>query len=143
MLAAGLRAADPGPLVRAALRASGRRLIAAGHSLPLGRGRVLVVGAGKASGAMAAAAEAALGARIADGLVVVKDGYPRAHPPHPLVEAGHPVPDARGEAAARGGGERSAEACGADDLLLVLVSGGGSALPPAPVPPSRSRTSRP
>jgi hydroxypyruvate reductase len=50
------------------------------------------------------------------------------------VEAGHPVPDARGEAAARRI-RALAEAAGPDDLLLVLVSGGGSALTPAPVPP--------
>jgi glycerate 2-kinase len=121
---AGLAAADVAPLVRRALA-----------DVRLGpTGRVRVVGAGKASGAMAAAAESALGDVIADGLVVVKDGY-RA-PTHriTLVEAGHPVPDARGEAAAHRI-RALAEACGADDLLLVLVSGGGSALTPAPVPP--------
>jgi glycerate 2-kinase len=121
---AGLAAADVAPLVRRALT----------DVRPGPAGRVRVVGAGKASGAMAAAAEATLGDIIADGLVVVKDGY-RA-PTHriTLVEAGHPVPDARGEAAARRI-RAIAEACGADDLLLVLVSGGGSALTPAPVPP--------
>jgi glycerate 2-kinase len=121
---AGLAAADVAPLVRRALA----------DVRPGPTGRVRVVGAGKASGAMAAAAEAALGDVIADGLVVVKDGY-RA-PTHrvTLVEAGHPVPDARGEAAA-GRIRALAETCGADDLLLVLVSGGGSALTPAPVPP--------
>jgi hydroxypyruvate reductase len=121
---AALRAGDVHPLVRRAL---------AEVPLPT-RGRVLVVGAGKASGAMAAAAEAVLGERIADGLVVVKDGYLAETSRVRLVEAGHPVPDARGEAAAhriRG----LAESAGADDILLVLVSGGGSALTPAPVPP--------
>jgi glycerate 2-kinase len=121
---AGLAAADVAPLVRRALA----------DVRPGPTGRVRVGGAGKASGAMATAAEATLGDVIADGLVVVKDGY-RA-PTHriSLVEAGHPVPDARGEAAARRI-RGLAEACGADDLLLVLVSGGGSALTPAPVPP--------
>jgi len=121
---AALRAADVAPLVRAALGAV---------ELPA-RGRVLVVGAGKASGAMAAAAEAVLGDRIADGLVVVKDGYGAPTRRVRIVEAGHPVPDARGEAAAREIRAIS-ESAGADDLLLVLVSGGGSALTPAPVPP--------
>ncbi|HWO06684.1 MAG TPA: DUF4147 domain-containing protein, partial [Methylomirabilota bacterium] len=61
----GLAAADVDPLVRRALA-----------DVRLGpTGRVRVVGAGKASGAMAAAAESALGDVIADGLVVVKDGY--------------------------------------------------------------------
>ena len=121
---AALRAADVHPLVRHAL--AGLHLAA--------RGRVLVVGAGKASGAMAAAAEDVLGERIADGLVAVKDGYLADTTRVRLVEAGHPVPDARGEAAARQI-RVLAESAGADDLLLVLVSGGGSALTPAPVPP--------
>ena len=121
---AGLAAADVAPLVRRAL--ADVRLAPSG--------RVLVVGAGKASGAMATAAEAALGDAITDGLVVVKDGYRTATRRIRLVEAGHPVPDARGETAARQI-RAMAEAAGADDLLLVLVSGGGSALTPAPVPP--------
>jgi hydroxypyruvate reductase len=121
---AALAAADVHPLVRHALAGV----------CPAGSGRVRVVGAGKASGAMAAAAEAALGDAIADGLVVVKDGYRASTRRVRLVEAGHPVPDARGEAAAREI-RALAEDAGADDLLLVLVSGGGSALTPAPVPP--------
>ena len=121
---AALRAADVTPLVRTALE---------DVRLPP-RGRVLVVGAGKASGAMAATVEAALGERIADGLVVVKDGYRADTRRIRIVEAGHPVPDGRGEAAAREI-RALAESAGADDLLLVLVSGGGSALTPAPVPP--------
>jgi hydroxypyruvate reductase len=121
---AALRASDVGPLVRHALR---------DMRLPA-RGRVLVVGAGKASGAMAATMEAELGDRIADGLVAVKDGYRAATRRIRLVEAGHPVPDARGEEAARQI-RALAESAEADDLLLVLVSGGGSALTPAPAPP--------
>jgi hydroxypyruvate reductase len=121
---AALQAADVHPLVHRAL--ADVRLPAAG--------RVRVVGAGKASGAMAAAAEHVLGDRIVDGLVVVKDGYRADTRRVRLVEAGHPVPDARGEAAARAIGA-SADPATADELLLVLVSGGGSALTPAPVPP--------
>jgi hydroxypyruvate reductase len=83
---------------------------------------------------MAAAAEGVLGDRIADGVVVVKDGYRADTRRVRLLEAGHPVPDARGEAAARAI-RALAESAGADDLFLVLVSGGGSALTPAPVPP--------
>ena len=121
---AALAAGDVSPLVRRAL--ADVRLG--------GSGRVRVVGAGKASGAMAAAAEAVLGDAIADGFVVVKDGYGAATRRVRMVEAGHPVPDARGEAAAREL-RAVAEGAGPDDLLLVLVSGGGSALTPAPVPP--------
>ncbi len=103
---------------------------------------MLVVGAGKASGAMAAAVEDALGDRIADGLVVVKDGYLARHARVRLVEAGHPVPDERGEAAAAREIRALAESAGADDLLLVLVSGGGSALTPRRCRPSPWPTSR-
>ena len=119
-----LRAADVAPLVQRAL---------AGVRLP-DAGRVVVVGAGKASGAMAAAVEHTLGDRVAGGLVVVKNGYRADTRRIELVEAGHPVPDARGEAGAARI-RALAETLGADDLLLVLVSGGGSALTPAPAPP--------
>ena len=121
---AALAASDVRPLVFRAL---------AGIAPPE-RGRVLVVGAGKASGAMAAAVEEMWGDRIVDGLVAVKDGYLAPTRRVRLVEAGHPVPDERGAEAARDI-LVLAEAAGADDLVLVLVSGGGSALTPAPPPP--------
>ena len=92
------------------------------------------MGAGKASGAMAAAAEEALGERIAGGLVAVKDGHGAPTRHIRLVEAGHPVPDARGAAAAAEILDLVA-AAGTDDVVLVLISGGGSALLPAPVAP--------
>jgi len=121
---AALAAGDVRPLVARALAGTA----------PPERGRVLVVGAGKASGAMAAAVEAAWGDRVTDGLVAVKDGYLAPTRRVRLVEAGHPVPDERGARAAR---EIRAlvESAVADDLVLVLVSGGGSALTPAPAPP--------
>ena len=97
-------------------------------------GRVVVVGAGKASGAMASAVEEAWGDRVAGGLVVVKDGHLAETRRVQLVEAGHPVPDERGAAAAR---DLLALAlgAGAEDLVLALISGGASALTPAPAPP--------
>ena len=91
-------------------------------------------GCGKASGAMAAALERALGQRITEGLVVVKDGYTVPTRCIVLREAGHPVPDARGQAAAEAMVHRVRSA-GAEDLVVFLVSGGGSALTPAPVRP--------
>ena len=121
---AALAAGDVRPLVAQVL---------AGIAKPE-RGRVLVVGAGKASGAMAAAVEAAWGDRITDGVVAVKDGYTAPTRRVRVVEAGHPVPDERGAAAAREIRDL-AESAGAVDLVLVLVSGGGSALTPAPAPP--------
>jgi hydroxypyruvate reductase len=98
------------------------------------QGRLLVVGMGKASGAMAAAVEDALGERVSEGVVAVKDGYLAPTRRIRLLEAGHPVPDERGAAAALEI-RALAEGAGPDDLLLVLISGGGSALTPAPAPP--------
>jgi glycerate 2-kinase len=121
---AGLAAGDVRPLVLSALDRV---------ELPA-RGRVVGVGAGKASGAMAAAVEERLGARVSEGVVAVKDGH--LAPTHRirLLEAGHPVPDERGAAAAREILDLARRA-GSGDLVLVLISGGGSALAPAPAPP--------
>ncbi len=130
--------------LRAAARAIFDAALSAAHVKPLvlraldgialGEGRVLVVGAGKASGAMAAVVEEAWGERVGAGLVVVKDGHLAPTGRIRLVEAGHPVPDERGVVAAR---EilALAESAGGEDLVLVLVSGGASALTPAPAPP--------
>jgi hydroxypyruvate reductase len=126
---AALAAGDVRPLVMRALAGMAKP----DHGRVL-QGRVLVVGAGKASGAMAAAVEEAWGDRITDGVVAVKDGYTVPTRRVRLLEAGHPVPDERGAAAARQI-HALAESAGAGDVVLVLVSGGGSALTPAPVPP--------
>jgi hydroxypyruvate reductase len=92
---------------------------------------VYVVGAGKASAALARAVEAILGARIKTGMINVKydHGLPLEH--ITINEAGHPVPD---EAGLRGT-ERIVEIlekAGEKDLVLCLISGGGSALLPYP-----------
>src|SRR5206468_668297 len=96
--------------------------------------RVVVLGCGKASAAMAAAAEEVLGDRLAGGFVVVKDGCAVTVPRVEIAEAGHPVPDERGLAASARLLEL-AHAAGEESLVLFLVSGGGSALTPAPAPP--------
>jgi len=91
-------------------------------------GRTLVVGAGKAAASMALAVERHWPQDTPlEGLVLTRYGH--GIPTHRIkvVEAGHPVPDAAGEAAAR---EvlRKVQALSPGDLLLALVSGGGSAL---------------
>ena len=100
---------------------------------PPPRGRTLVIGAGKAGGAMAAAVDA-LWPRAApiSGLVVTRYGHvPPAYKAHPgrieVTEAAHPVPDAAGLAAAQRIA-RLTQGLSADDLVLCLISGGGSAL---------------
>jgi hydroxypyruvate reductase len=133
---AALAAGDVRPLVhRAVRRVDDTDLVVGDEPLALpARGRVIVVGCGKASAAMAVALEEVLGDRVVDGLVVVKDGYRAATRRIDVLEAGHPVPDARGDAAAHAILERVAGA-GAGDVVFVLISGGGSALMPSPAPP--------
>ena len=133
ILDAAIAAGDAGRLTRAAIERSGDRLVVAGRVGDAARlRRILVLGVGKASGAMAAAAEGLFNDLPLDGLVVVKERRGALPRRVPTVEAGHPVPDARGEAAADAmlALVRSATA---DDLVVCLISGGGSALAPAPV----------
>jgi glycerate 2-kinase len=102
------------------------------------KGRTIVLGAGKAGGAMAQAVEAHWPADAhLEGLVVTRYHHT---PPRPaglkqrieVVEASHPVPDAAGLAAAQ---RIMAMTCGLtqDDLVLCLISGGGSALLTLPI----------
>jgi len=101
------------------------------HLPPAPKGRLIVVGAGKASAAMARAVEDAWPGPLG-GLVVTRYGYAVPCQRIEIVEAAHPTPDAAGLAAAR----RIlalAEGAGADDAVLCLISGGGSALLPLPL----------
>src|SRR5262245_42140237 len=132
---AALSAGAVEPMVRRALRIEGTRLVAGARTWDLERlRRVVVLGCGKAGAAMARAVEGSLGDRVTEGFVVVKDGYGGPTRRIRLAEAGHPVPDARGQRAAQRLLEL-ARGAAADDLVIVLISGGGSALTPAPAPP--------
>ncbi len=96
------------------------------------RGRTLVIGAGKASAAMARAVEAAWDGPLS-GLVVTRYGHAAPCERIEIVEAAHPVPDEAGRRAA----ERImglVEGLTSDDLVLCLISGGGSALLSLPGP---------
>jgi glycerate 2-kinase len=96
------------------------------------RGRLLVIGAGKASAAMARAVEDHWAGPLS-GLVVTRYGYAVPCQRIEIVEAAHPVPDAAGEQAARRL-LQTVQGLTADDLVLCLVSGGGSSLLPLPLP---------
>lgn len=96
------------------------------------RGRTIVVGAGKASAAMAHAFERSWPGELS-GLVVTRYGHAVQCERIEIVEAAHPVPDAAGQSAAR----RILDlvsGLGADDLVVALMSGGGSALLTLPAP---------
>ena len=90
------------------------------------KGRFIVLGAGKASAAMARVIEDHWHGEIS-GLVVTRYGYGVPCDKIEIVEAAHPVPDAAGLAAARRIRDRAASA-GPDDTVLCLISGGGSSL---------------
>ncbi len=96
------------------------------------KGRTLVVGAGKAAGAMAAAVEAHWPGPLS-GLVVTRYGHGLPCKRIEVVEAGHPVPDAAGTRAAQHILDL-VRGLSADDLVLYLASGGGSALRTLPAP---------
>ncbi|SHK72795.1 glycerate kinase type-2 family protein [Halomonas caseinilytica] len=100
-------------------------------------GRTLVVGAGKAAAAMAAALERAWQVRYPDapleGLVVTRYGHGAECRDIEVLEASHPMPDDLSERAARRMLE-SVEGLGEDDLVIALISGGGSALMTLPAP---------
>ncbi len=92
---------------------------------------VYVVGAGKASAAMAQAVERIFGRRITAGLINTKHGHLAKLKRIELNECAHPVPDQAGVNGARRIARIAAEA-GGNDLVICLISGGASALLPLP-----------
>lgn len=95
------------------------------------KGRLIVIGAGKASAAMARAVEDNWKGELS-GLVVTRYGYNVPCERIEIVEAAHPVPDAAGITAAKRILER-VEGLSADDIVLCLISGGGSSLLVSPL----------
>ena len=132
------RIEDPRAFLRQLYDAAVQRALPAHNTAaflpePPARGRTLVLGAGKAGGAMAAAVDALWPANAPlSGLVVTRyDHVPPAYKARPgrieVVEASHPVPDEAGRKAAARIVEQT-RGLGPDDLVLCLISGGGSAL---------------
>jgi hydroxypyruvate reductase len=117
----------------AAVAAADPRVVLPPHLPPPPGGRCVVVGAGKATATMAAAVEAAWPDVPLEGVVVTREGHAVPTRRIEVLEASHPVPDARGEAAAR----RilaAVQGLGPDDMVLALISGGASALLALPAP---------
>ncbi len=96
------------------------------------KGRTVVIGAGKASAAMARAVEDQWPHPL-EGLVVTRYGYGETCQRIEIVEAAHPVPDDKGREAA-GRIHQRVQGLSADDLVLCLISGGASALLALPAP---------
>ncbi len=134
---AGLDAVDPGAAVRACVERRGDTLTVRAPAGPAssydlaGFESVVVVGAGKATAAMAAAVEGLLGERIDRGAIVVKTGHALPLDRIEVTEAAHPIPDRAGRAGAARIAEILEEA-GPTTLVISLISGGGSALLPLP-----------
>ncbi|MEJ7606178.1 MAG: DUF4147 domain-containing protein [Bryobacteraceae bacterium] len=101
---AALKAANPYEAVLRHVSVEDESLLAAARN-------IFVVGAGKASAAMAAAVEHLLGDRITDGLVNVKYGHTVPLQRIRLQECGHPVPDQAGVEGAQEIGNMVARAC--------------------------------
>jgi glycerate 2-kinase len=113
-------------MFQAAVDAAAPSLCVPPHLPKRPKGRTIVIGAGKASGAMAKAVEEHWDGPL-EGLVVTRYGYKLPTKRIEVVEARHPVPDWAGrEAAARI--LKLVHGLTPDDLVLCLTSGGGSAL---------------
>jgi len=131
---AGLRAVDSAGAVKRHVLRRGNILTVGPRSYNLKNyDGIYVVGAGKASAAMARPLEKVLGDRLRSGIINVKSGYIRPLRRIAVNEAGHPVPDQAGQ---RGTRQiiKLLSRTGKKDLVFVLISGGGSALLPAPAP---------
>src|SRR5215471_13360594 len=128
---AALSAANPATCIRKFVQIDRKTLSVGGKQIPI-RGRLIVIGAGKASAKMAQVIEEIIGGHISGGLVVTKYGHALPLERIRLVEAGHPIPDAAGVRAMQETRELL-KGLTKDDVVLCLLSGGGSALWPAPV----------
>jgi glycerate 2-kinase len=106
--------------------------VLASHLPDKPKGRCIVVGAGKASAAMAAALEQAWPDVSMSGVVVTRYGHAVPTQHIKIIEADHPVPDENSLLAAT---EilNAVEGLQADDLVIALISGGGSALLVSPL----------
>lgn len=129
-----LRAIEPDCAIKQRLRVDGETLTVGAQQIALSAyDEVVLIGMGKASLKMGAAAEALFGDRIKRGILVT-DRRSNVPVRSEVLVAGHPLPDANSLIA----GERILElvrCCGAGSLIVFLISGGGSSLVETPVSP--------
>ncbi len=134
-LEAAIKSVDPGELVRKSLSFKNGMLVVhdmAGNSFRIRKfDNAYIVGAGKASAAMAAAVVSTFKGRISGGAINVPRGIKVPVNHIPITRASHPVPDDSGVAGTKKI-IRVLEKAGPDDLVMVVISGGGSALMPLP-----------
>lgn len=145
LIAAALRASDPGEAVRRHLRLEGDTLSVDGERFDLRRGRLFIVAAGKAALNMGRTALEIVKEKVWGGVIITKhtsEGSPRSYfasagrrPDNiTIYEAGHPIPTENSVRATRAVIELLAEAT-EEDVVLCLLSGGASALMTSPYLP--------
>ncbi len=137
VLAAALAAVEPARAVHSSLRfEDGALVVGDRRYTPSSYRRALVVGAGKASAPMAAAAEEVLAAAglPVEGVVNVRYGHVAPTRWVRIHEAGHPMPDEQSVAGTRAMADLLASA-DERDLIVCVISGGGSALMTLPAEP--------
>lgn len=125
---AGLKAVHAHELIRRAVAIDRSILTVGQRSYDLDSfERVIVIGAGKASAAMAEAIEDLFGEKITGGVVATKYGHTRPLTKIQVIEAGHPLPD---ESSLQAGDaiQRAADMANKNDLVVLLLSGGASVL---------------
>ncbi len=129
----GLAAADPRKAVKRSLRLENGELIVKETRIPL-KGKVVVVGAGKATGGMASAVEEILGDKISAGAISVPEELVGEYDLKRIKVLGATHPKAS-EKSVKAGKEivSLVKECGEGDLVIALFSGGGSALMEYPV----------
>ena len=132
LLSAALDECDPSLSISRTLHLDKHRFYAKDFLYDLTHvNRVVCIGAGKASGRMAAELEHVLGDTLEGGIVIVTDGYGANSQKIQIIEAGHPMPDRRGVSATK----RILsliQSLTRKDLLIILLSGGASSLLCAP-----------
>jgi glycerate 2-kinase len=132
---AGITRVLPTSIMRSAISydSAHRTLTVSGDAYPVSRGRIFVIGGGKASGLMAEELENLVGyENITDGFMTCKANHFKTRKIR-LVQASHPIPDQRGATGVQKMlSLKDQYAIGRDDLVLCLISGGGSASMPCP-----------
>ena len=141
LIGAALDAVNPGRLVGEHLHLNQQTLtIGDNYAFNLAKGRIFLVGVGKAAGQMAAPAVDRIGRYLAGGVVITKKGFLKGGYPQiqgtavRFFEAGHPVPDDAGIKATTAVIDLLGQTT-KDDLVLCLISGGTSALLTQPLIP--------
>jgi hydroxypyruvate reductase len=137
ILAASLDAVEPSGLVSGIMRRDNNNLHIDDNILDLEKfKRIILIGIGKASVPMSAAAAEILGKKLTSGIILTKKTppiSPNLNQKFFIIEGGHPVPD---QGSQKGAQEilRLTDDLSAEDLVLILLSGGGSSLFTAPAP---------